>query len=121
VFQLQFGQHGPRRGDLPLAAVDEDQVGQAAFVADDPAIAAAHGLRKRRVIISRRDIFDVEPAIVRFQGTLRAKHHAGRDGCLAARMADIEALDAPGRLIQFEQPAQRFEAALLPSARSHAL
>src|SRR5579863_2457415 len=116
----QFSEHLRRFRELAFAAVDEQYVGRGNF-------AVAHALVTPRqrpmhggVVVAGLDAADVEAAIVALERTLLAEYHARGDRIRAARVADVEALDAVRRLLQIEGLAQIFQAGLDAGARQSA-
>ena len=54
VVQPLFGQHVGRDGDLPLAAVDDEQIRHRVLAGDDARAAAGQRLAHRGVVVARR-------------------------------------------------------------------
>ena len=110
-------EHAQRLGKLARSAVDEQHVGHRHLALLYARVAAREHLRHRAVVVSGLDALDVEAPVVRLQRAFGAEHHARRDRRLAARVADVEALEAARRLGQVERLRERLELALVRRAR----
>jgi hypothetical protein len=94
---------------LPLAAIDQDQVGHGcAFLAlPDQARQAAtqHGLHHREIIVGGRVVaLHVEAAIMVFLKAVRSRHDHRAQRVRALDMRVVIDLDALGDVLQFENP-----------------
>src|SRR5882757_11241261 len=88
--------------DLSQSAVNEQQVGRRNLAVFDPRVTPFKCLTECPVVIAGSDTCDVESSVLFLQWTFRTEHDAGRNCPLAARVADIEAFDARGRLWEIE-------------------
>ncbi len=114
VVQPLLGQHLGRDGDLPLAAVDDEQIGSRKLAGDDPRAAPRQRLAHRRVVVAAR----ARGATLkrRYSRRLQRKaveDHARGDRALAHRVRDVEAFDPLRRGGQAERRLQRGEPVVL--------
>src|SRR6266700_1491781 len=112
--QRDVGEAGLRerlfcRFHLPLAAVDEDQVGDGALPARDPAVAARERLRERPVIVARRNALYVVAAVFAAAHVHAVVYHTRRHRRLAHGMTDIETFDSLHRVREPEPFAPRID------------
>ncbi len=95
--------------ELPLAAIDQQNVRQLALTLRGLAETPGQRLVHRRIVIARGNTLDVVASIVRLQRPLRPEDHAGRHRRLAAGMADVEAFQAHRRFVEFQRFGQCVE------------
>ena len=95
--------------DLSQSAVDQQQIRRRNLAVLDARIAPLERLAKRTVVIARCHARDVESPVLFLQRPLGPEDHAGRNGALAARVADVEALDARGSLRKIQLGSQGSE------------
>ena len=95
-----------RRGELPLAPVDQEQVGQRPSLVPRARVAARHGLRDRREVVDARAL-DLEETVLVFRGLSVEEDDAGRVRLASLQMGNVEALD-PGRAaVEVERLGER--------------
>ena len=99
--------------DLPLAAVDHEQVRRRELAGDDPRAAPRQRLAHRRVVVAAGGRRHVEAPVLAGLHRQPVEDHARRDGALAHRVRHVEALDALRRRRQAERRLQRGEAVVL--------
>src|ERR1700723_2215200 len=75
-----------------------------------PLVSPRQCLIHGRIIVAGLNTGDVEATVLALQRALLAEHHARGHRVRAARVADVEALDAVRRLLEIEGIAQIFEA-----------
>ena len=108
--QSLLRQHLRGHRDLPLAAVDDEEIRHRKLARDDPRAAARKRLAHRRVVVAARGRRHVEPPVLRRLHRVPVEDHAGGDRALAHRVRDVEALDPlrfgrqPERLLQRVEP-----------------
>src|SRR5882757_1033816 len=80
--------------DLSQSSINEQQVRRGDLAVLDPHIAPFERLAQRSVVIPRCHPCDVESAVFFLERSFRAEDYTGSYSPLAARMADVETLDA---------------------------
>ena len=84
---------------LPFSAVDEQDVRDQPVLLLHSGVTALNRLTHGGIVIARFDPLDVEQAILGLDGSLGAEDDAGGYRRFATGVADVEALDARGRLV----------------------
>ncbi len=93
ILDAQLTQHGIGARQLPLAAIDHDQVGQFGPFVEQTAVAAPHDFAHRREVVGPHHRLDIEVAILLARGLAVAEHDARRHGVRALEVRVVEALD----------------------------
>src|SRR5712671_1142381 len=94
LVQAELDQRRARGAHLPPPAVDQHQVRNPARFGADALVAPPDHLPHRGVVVTRRDVADVEPPVLGFLHLLPIVYHAGADRGFPHCVADIEAFDA---------------------------
>ena len=89
----ELREHGVHLAHLPGTAIDQQQVGRRHLSGAHMAVAALERLAQRPVIVAGRNGRDVEAPVLLLQRSVGAEYDAGGHRALAARVADVEALD----------------------------
>lgn len=113
VLDPQVGQRSLCLRQLTGAAIDQQHVGQHAVLFHRATEATLDCLPHGCVIVARGDAGNIEASILATHRAAGIEHHARGDGCLAHRVADVEALHAFDRLGQPEHLAQGLAACVL--------
>ena len=106
VGETEFGHGFDRAGNLPLSAVDQEQVGQHAVLLDALVEALGECGAHRGVVVAGGDAGDVVAAVVGFFQVVAFVDDVRRDGGFAHRVRDVETFDAFQRR-QVERVGQR--------------
>ena len=94
----QFGQGLVGEFQLPLTAVDDDELRQVLRIfGQHPGIAAVHHLFHGGVIVGADDGFDLEAAVILLGGLRVAEDHTGSHGVGALDVGIVEAFHVPGQ------------------------
>ena len=107
-------EHGLDRGHVALAAVQQDQVRQAAEALGVPLLlvgvvlgeAPADDLPHGAVVVLAGDGLDFELAVGGFEGAAVFEHHHARHVLPALEVGDVVALDVGGDLLQAQEAAE---------------
>jgi len=99
---LQFRHDVNSLGQLALASVDHQEIGQSGFTAFDARVPPHHRLAHSAVVVAGFYIRDIESTIVRFDRTFWPENNAGRDRGLPCRVTDVKTFDPFRQLRELE-------------------
>ena len=80
--------------NLPLSAIDQDQIRHRALACRNPFVSPANRLSHGGIVVTGRDVTDIEAAVIRFFHAISVVDHAGGNGGFALGVADVETFDA---------------------------
>ena len=104
-----FDQRVDRAGELPLAAVDHDQVGERPLLLQQPPEVADQHFVHHREIVALVDGSDPEPPVVLPVGPPPFEGDQTGDGQFAEDVRDVESDDPVGGLCKPERFPERFD------------
>src|SRR6185437_11703144 len=109
VAEAEHLQHLVYLADLDQATVDEQQIRRRDLTVANAGVTTLQCLPQRAVVIAGGHACDVEATVLLLQRSFGAEHDTRGYRALPARVADIEALDARGRLGQIQHLCERGE------------
>src|SRR4029079_6797388 len=104
--KAKHGERGVCGVELPLAAVDDDEVGERLPFLGPSREVARHDLVHRREVVDPFDGLHLELAILGAIGPAILKPDTGRDGVRSLRVRDVEADEGSRDFLQSELPLQ---------------
>ena len=112
ALDIQFRKHDLGLGELTLAAVDQQNIGQPRFALLQADIAAFQRLFHGGVIISGRNVLDIETPVIAFQGAVLIEDHTGGHRGFSGTVTDIETFQTGRQLFTVQGFLQRAETVL---------
>ncbi len=120
LFQAQAGKYAARALQLPLAAVDEDQVRRGLVLGQEPHVAPGHHFAQGLEIVDgAAQRAELEAPVGGLVRLALEKAHERADRVLPGQVGDVEPLDAQGKRIEAERGLELGQA--VDAAHGHVL